>query len=32
MDIGMIQTAIPLLTHFALKVIGAIALWVVGRG
>jgi small conductance mechanosensitive channel len=31
MDTGMIQTAIPLLTHFALKVIGAIALWVVGR-
>jgi hypothetical protein len=28
---GMIQTAIPLRTHFALKVIGAIALWVVGR-
>jgi hypothetical protein len=27
---GMIQTAIPLRTHFALKVIGAIALWVVG--
>jgi small conductance mechanosensitive channel len=31
MDSGMIHAAIPLLTHFALKVAGAIALWVVGR-
>jgi small conductance mechanosensitive channel len=30
-DTGMIQTAIPLLTQFALKALGAIALWVVGR-
>jgi small conductance mechanosensitive channel len=27
----MIQTAIPLLTQFALKAVGAIALWVIGR-
>jgi small conductance mechanosensitive channel len=27
----MIQTAIPVLTHFALKAVGAIVLWVVGR-
>src|SRR5262245_47619299 len=31
MDTSMIQAAIPLLTQFALKVVGAIALWVVGR-
>jgi small conductance mechanosensitive channel len=31
MDTGMIQTAIPLLTQFALKVAGAIALWIIGR-
>ena len=32
MDVGgMIQTAVPLLTQFALKVIGAVALWLVGR-
>ena len=31
MDTSMIQTAIPLLTQFALKAVGAIALWVVGR-
>jgi len=32
MDVsGMVQSAIPLLTQFALKVVGAIALWLVGR-
>ena len=31
MDMSMVQTAIPLLTQFALKVLGAIALWVIGR-
>jgi small conductance mechanosensitive channel len=31
MDTGMIQTAIPMLTQFALKAIGAIVLWMVGR-
>jgi small conductance mechanosensitive channel len=32
MDVnGMVQTAVPLLTQFALKVVGAIALWFVGR-
>jgi len=31
MDTSMIQAAIPLLTQFALKVVGAIVLWVVGR-
>src|SRR5262245_51549400 len=31
MDSGMMQTAVPLLTQFLLKVVGAIALWVIGR-
>ena len=31
MDVGMIQTAVPLLVSFALKVLGAIVLWIVGR-
>ncbi len=31
MDPTMIQTAIPVLTQFALKVVGAIVLWVIGR-
>ena len=32
MDIhAMVQSAIPLLTQFALKVVGAIVLWVIGR-
>ena len=32
MDVsGMVQSAIPLLTQFALKVVGAIALWLIGR-
>jgi small conductance mechanosensitive channel len=31
MDTSMVHTAIPLLTQFALKVVGAIALWVIGR-
>jgi small conductance mechanosensitive channel len=31
MDTSMIQTAVPLLIHFLLKVVGAIALWFVGR-
>ena len=32
MDIhGVVQSAIPLLTAFALKVIGAIVLWIIGR-
>ena len=31
MDASMMQTAVPLLTSFALKVVGAIALWVIGR-
>src|SRR5512144_563781 len=32
MDVsGMAQSAVPLLTQFALKVVGAIALWLVGR-
>lgn len=31
MDLGMIQTAVPLLTQFALKAVGAIVLWIVGR-
>ncbi len=31
MDTSMMQTAIPVLTHFALKVVGAIAFWVIGR-
>jgi small conductance mechanosensitive channel len=31
MDTGMLQSAVPLLTQFALKVLGAIVLWVVGR-
>jgi small conductance mechanosensitive channel len=32
MDIhGFVQSAIPLLTAFGLKVIGAIVLWVIGR-
>src|SRR5512134_3878828 len=31
MDVGIIQTAVPLLTQFALKAVGAIVLWVVGR-
>lgn len=31
MDAGMIQTALPLLIQFGLKVVGAIALWVIGR-
>lgn len=31
MDMSMVQTAIPLLTQFALKILGAIALWVIGR-
>jgi small conductance mechanosensitive channel len=32
MDAGMIQTAAPLLIQFAFKALGALALWVVGRG
>jgi hypothetical protein len=31
MDTAMLQTAVPLLTLFALEVLGAIALWIVGR-
>jgi len=31
MNTGMIQAAAPLLIQFALKVVGAIALWVIGR-
>jgi small conductance mechanosensitive channel len=31
MDTGMVQAAIPIVTTFALKVIGAIVLWIVGR-
>ena len=31
MDTSMLQTAIPVLTQFALKVLGAIVLWVIGR-
>ena len=32
MDIhGFVQSAIPLLTVFGLKVVGAIILWVIGR-
>jgi small conductance mechanosensitive channel len=31
MDVGMIQTAVPLLVSFALKVLGAIVLWIIGR-
>jgi small conductance mechanosensitive channel len=31
MDTGVVQSAIPLLTYFALKVVGAIVLWFVGR-
>jgi small conductance mechanosensitive channel len=31
MDTGMLQSTVPLLTQFALKVLGAIVLWVVGR-
>lgn len=32
MDIhGMVQSAIPILTQFALKVVGAFVLWIVGR-
>jgi small conductance mechanosensitive channel len=31
MDASMIQTAVPLLIQFALKAVGAIALWVLGR-
>jgi small conductance mechanosensitive channel len=32
MDVsGMVQSAIPLLTQFALKVVGAVALWLIGR-
>ncbi len=32
MDVsGMVQSAVPLLTQFALKVVGAIVLWLVGR-
>jgi small conductance mechanosensitive channel len=32
MDVSsMVQSAIPLLTYFALKVVGAIALWLIGR-
>jgi small conductance mechanosensitive channel len=32
MDVSsMVQSAIPLLTQFALKVVGAIALWLIGR-
>jgi small conductance mechanosensitive channel len=30
-DVGMIQTAVPLLILFALRAAGAVALWVVGR-
>jgi small conductance mechanosensitive channel len=31
MDTSMIQSAIPVLTYFGLKVLGAVALWVIGR-
>src|SRR5215470_16344046 len=32
MDVNtVIQSAVPLLTQFALKVVGALALWVIGR-
>jgi small conductance mechanosensitive channel len=31
MDASIVQTALPLLTAFALKVAGAIVLWIVGR-
>lgn len=31
MDASVIQSAIPLIVQFALKVVGAIALWIVGR-
>ena len=32
MDVSsMIQSAMPLLTQFALKVVGAIVLWIIGR-
>lgn len=31
MDTSMVHTAVPLLTQFGLKVLGAIVLWVIGR-
>ena len=31
MDTSMVQSAIPILTQFLLKVVGAIVLWIVGR-
>jgi small conductance mechanosensitive channel len=31
MDIGVVQSTLPLLLQFGLKVLGAIALWIVGR-
>ncbi|HXU87977.1 MAG TPA: mechanosensitive ion channel family protein [Methylomirabilota bacterium] len=31
MDMNVLQSAIPLLTLFVLKVVGAVALWIVGR-
>ncbi|HEU5194005.1 MAG TPA: mechanosensitive ion channel family protein [Methylomirabilota bacterium] len=31
MDTSMVQSAIPILTQFLLKVVGAIVLWIIGR-